>query len=63
MICKCEEGTWGADNKNPICRNPVYIEGGRFYWPCLNCAHDKACHESESSTPPPKRNTTKGKVP
>ena len=58
MTCKCEEGTWGTDNKNPICRNPVYTEGVL----CLNCAHDKACHEPESSIPPPKRNTTKGKV-
>jgi hypothetical protein len=43
MTCKCEEGTWGTENKNPICKNPVYIEGEL----CLNCAHDKACHESE----------------
>lgn len=40
MICKCEEGTWGSENKNPICKNPVYTEGVL----CLNCAHDKDCH-------------------
>ena len=40
--CKCEEGTWGSANKNPICRNPVYTEGVL----CLNCAHDKDCHEN-----------------
>jgi hypothetical protein len=59
MICKCEEGTWGTENKNPICRHPVYTETVL----CLNCAHDKDCHEPESSIPPHKRNTTKGKLP
>jgi len=42
VICKCEEGTWGSANKNPICKNPVYTEGVL----CLNRAHDKDCHEN-----------------
>jgi len=45
MNCKCEEGTWGTENKNPVCRNPVYTEGVL----CLSCAHDKACHEQDTS--------------
>lgn len=45
MTCKCEEGTWGSENKNPICINPVYTEGVL----CMNCAHDKACHEEKGS--------------
>ena len=43
MTCQCADGTWGTENKNPICRNPVYIEGEL----CLNCAHDRACHEKK----------------
>jgi hypothetical protein len=43
VTCQCADGTWGTENKNPICRNPVYIEGEL----CLNCAHDRACHEKK----------------
>lgn len=41
MSCKCEEGTWGTENNNPICKHPVYTDGVL----CLSCAHDKDCHE------------------
>lgn len=45
MNCVCADGTWGTENKNPICKNPVYTEGVL----CLNCAHDKDCHEKQDN--------------
>ena len=42
--CKCGKTAWHAQPQHPICKNYEPTFDDDF---CINCYHDKACHEKK----------------